>query len=333
MASHFGYNTTVFPLTAGATLATADTPTNTILRYYSNIIQANLGAAFAADAAQCNFLHASLNYIVDGSMVAQAVSFPVSSTLKITDYKFPLLSVYRTKRDFVQHSSLKVMIESQYDVCFILPPLTTRQFNFLYKYLELVSDVLVTRTWQGFDPLYNSGEQVWKSANIAYAEMHNDQYGSFLGADGSTEFPSIKLNIKMMEETQNVLSDFNSLNKVSIEVDLYDGYNLSNPVKNITDGYVNPNLGISSLSVSSGSIAGGTLVTILGAGFQNINSSLTPSFAATFNNVPVNSLIVKDTNTMLVKTGAASQTGIGNVILTDILGNSINLVDGWTYHS
>lgn len=330
---NFGFDSVVFPAVPGETLSSLDPVTNTILRYFTNVIKINLGAAFAADAALCGFTNAKgMNFLIDGYMVAQSVSFPVSSSLSVADYKFPLLSVYRTKRKFTQNSSMKVIIESEYDVNYILPPLSIIQFNKLYKYLSAVSDVLVDRTWRGLDINYNHGEQVWKTAKVAYALMHGDEYGSFLGQDGKTEFPSIKLSLTMMEESQFVPSNYNELDNVFFEVDLHDGYNLALPINNFVDGYANPNLSITSLNINSGSILGGTAVLITGSGFENVISSIIPTYAVTLNGAPVSRLIVRSNTILLISSGPGVVDGIGDVVVTDKLGNTITLTNGWQYN-
>lgn len=329
--NQFGFNSSVFPAITGSTLASLDPATQTILRYFSGILQINLGTDFATDAVACGFTNAHMNFVRDGYMVASAVSFPVAPTLQAQDYKFPLLSVYRLKRTFEQHSSMKVVIKSDYVINYILPPLSVFQYNTLYKYLQAVSDTLVQRTWQGYDPAYNGGEQVWKTANIAYATLEGDEYGSFLGQDGKTEFPSIRLNMSVMEESQFVESNYNSMTNAFIEVDHYDGYNLSIPVSNIADGYANPNLSLTTISVSSGSVLGGTMVQITGSGFENVIASGGSSYNVTLNGAPVSRLIVRSNTILLVVAGPGATTGTGNVVIKDSLGNIATLSGAWTY--
>jgi len=327
----FGWNNSVFPALPGATLATLDPATSAILRFFRAVIQINLGAAYTADALACGMSQATMSYVQDGYMVAQAVSFPVDSTLTTTDYQFPLLSVYRNDRKFIQHSSMIPFIESQYFVNFVMPPMTVLQFNKLYKYLSAVSDVLVQRTYQTYDPQYNNGEQVFKTANIAYAEIVSDQYGSFLGADGKTEFPSIRMMLTVHEKSQFVASNYEAFDGADIQVNNADGYNQANPVLNVSDGYADPNLTINSLSVSSGPVAGGTMVMIYGAGFDNMKSSQTISNAVTFNGAPVSKLLVKSNELLIVITGPGAATGTGSVAVTDSLGNTFVLGNFWTY--
>jgi hypothetical protein len=328
----FGWDTIVFPAPTNSTLATLDPVTQTILRYYENILQINLGNAFNADATTCGLTGSVNNNIVTGSVVAQAVGFPVDSLLQTTKLKFPLLSVYRLTRKFEQHSSLKLMIHSNYVVNFVLPPLAVEQYNLMYKYLSAVSDVLVQRTWQGSDANYNNGELVWKTANFAYAMLDGDEYGSFLGNDGKTEFPSIRFMLTVMEESQFVLSNYEEMTGVDVEVDNVDGYNLSLPYKNIADGYINPNLDLVSLDLSSGSVNGGTIVVLTGTAFSNIQTSFTSTQNLMFNGAPAAKLVVKSDSIVLAVTGPGPTTGTGDVVLTDSLGNTTTLINGWTYN-
>ena len=324
----FGWNSTTFPLTPTATLT--DPVTSTILRYFQNIIKINLGQAFAVDAAACGFLNAQMNFVVDGNMVPQALAYPPDSTLATTNYKFPLLSVYRLTREFQQFTNMKLMIKSDYLVNFILPPLSNTQFNSLYKYLAYVSDVLIDRSWRGFDINYNGGEQVWKTAKIAYALLTKEEDGSFTGIEGK-EFPAIRLHLSIMEEDQFIEANYPAMENIFVQTNVYDGYNLSLPVDNLADGYVNPNLSIVGLNVTSGSVAGGTVIEVVGDGFLNITPSQVASFAITLNGAPVNRIVVKTNQVILVLSGPGPSAGTGNVVITDRLGNVATLTNGWTY--
>jgi hypothetical protein len=325
----FGWNSSIFPLSPAASLT--DPVTNTILRYFQNIIKINLGQAFALDAAACGYLNQQMNFVVDGNMVPQALAYPPDSTLTTTNYKFPLIYCHRLSREFQQFTDMKLMIKSEYVIGFILPPLDNIQYNYLYKYLAYVSDVLVQRSWQGYDPNYNNSEQVWITAKIAYALLNKDEYGSFLGTDGKTEFPGIRFHMSVMEESQFVESNYSEMENIFVQTNVYDGYNLSLPVDNFADGYVNPNLSIIGLNVVSGSVNGGTVIEVVGDGFLNITPSQVASFAVTLNGAPVNRIVVKTNQVILALSGPGPSTGTGNVVITDRLGNVATLTNGWTY--
>lgn len=323
----FAFQSTDFPVSQQP----SDVVSQTLLRFFSNVLQINLGTSFAADAVKCGLTHANATYMIDGYMVPQHISFPPSPTLQATSYKFPLLSVYRQKREFEQFSNMKLMIKSDYLVNFILPPLSAEQYNVMFKYLALASDVLIDRAWRGYDINYNNGEQVWITAKIAYCLLDKDEYGSFLGQDGKTEFPSVRLHMSVMEESQFVDSNYPSMQNAFVQTNLYDGYNLSLPFDNIADGYSNPNLAITSLSVGSGSVNGGTIINIIGDGFFNITPSQVASFAVTLNGAPVNKIVVKSNTSLLVVSGPGATTGTGNVVITDRLNNQTTLMGSWTY--
>jgi IPT/TIG domain len=328
----FTYNTSaVFPVSSGATLESLDPVTYTILRFFENVLQLNLGQAFAADCASCGLTNQNINNFVDGYMVGMAISFPPKTILQTTDVKFPLFSVCRTNRKFTQHSTMKMFIESDYSVYYTLPPLSPNQYNKLYKYFSAISDALIFRTWKGSDPNYNNGELVWKTAGIEYGLCHKDEIGVLEGIEGKTEFPTLKLSFSFFEEGTSSPDNYEPLTGFDIETDCYDGYNVTTPYLNIADAAVNPNLTISSINVSSGSIAGNTIVIITGAGFDNmVNNSTITEAAITFNNAPVSKFIVKTNNIILAITGPGS-AGVGDVVVTDNLGNIATLQNCWTY--
>jgi IPT/TIG domain len=321
---NFQWNSTVFPNPPGS-----DVITQTILRFFQNIIQINYGAQFAADAAACGLLNAQNSIVIDGNVCPSALGFPIAPTLKSTEYKFPLLTAYRMSREYDQFTTMKLTIKSEYVVNFILPPLTPDQYNYMYKYLSYAADIIVHRSWEGSDPNYNDGEHIWKTANIAYALFNKDEHGSFF--DNQTEFPSIRMHLSIMEQAQDVRSNYNDLTNAFIQTDNVDGYNPSSPVLNVADGYANPNLSILSLNTSSGSVLGGTVVVIIGSAFANVISSQVSSSNVTFNGAPVARLLVKTSEAIVVITGPGAATGTGNVVITDRFGNTTTLNDGWTY--
>jgi hypothetical protein len=323
----FGFQGTVFPNPVGPDLVS-----QTLLRFFQNVIQINLGTSFTADALSCGLTHATLNYIIDGNVCPQAISFPLNEfLLKTTNFKFPLLSIHKSNREFQQFTDMKLMIKSDYIVNWILPPLSVEQYNVLYKYLTLVSDVLVDRCWRGSDINYNNGELVWQTAKIAYTLLNKDEHGSFLGNEGKTEFPGIKFHMSVFEESQFEPANYPEWTNAFIQTNNYDGYNLSLPIDNIADGYVNPNLSISSLSIESGPIAGSSVVNIIGDGFANFRSSQISTHQVTFNGSPVLKLIVKTNQSMIVITGPGAALGTGNVVITDSLENTSQLNGIWTY--
>jgi hypothetical protein len=191
----------------------------------------------------------------------------------------------------------------------------------------------------GYDPKVNpNGPSVWITSGISGGEFGNIVFTQSLGTHKKKEdkvedmaFPTLTATWSCWEENQWGLPQNypNSLTSISFSGSLNDGYNINNPLPNTADGYINPNLSITSISPTSGSaVNGDTLVYISGTAFLPYNT-----YTVSFNGAIAKSPRVVNQNLISVITNQSinSNTGLGNVIISDNNGNSFTLINGWTY--
>lgn len=330
---NFSFDSNVYPPLTGTgntTLKDTDIVSYKILQFFEGIIQTNLGARWNEACTACGMVNTKLQSMRDGYAVGNAVCYPVPSTLQQTDYKFPLLSVYREKEEYRQLSTNHIVIESDFVITWVMPPLANpNQRNSLYPFLSDVSKTLLFYTFQGHDPKFNNGELVWKEAGFAFALMEGAEYGSYLGQDGKTEYPSVRIKFKVFERDQFVRDNFESLTGFDGYIDELDGYNINNPIVDFIEFHTNPGLTVSSFTPNSGPISGNTLVVIYGTGFQE--AGLSQQYQVTLAGNAVLRFLIKSDTVMLVITGYAPSGTSGPVVITDQYGNVATSTQNFTY--
>lgn len=330
---HFSFDSNVYPPQVGTgntILQDGDIVNTKILQFYRGVLQANLGARWTQEASACGMVNSNLQNLIDGYIVGDSICFPVPSTLKQTDYKFPLLSVYRENEVYRQMSTHHIVTESNFKITFTLPPLNSpAQQNHLYPFLSLVSKTLFFYTFEGNDPKYNNGELVWKEAGFAFALMDKAEFGSFLGNDGKTLFPSVQISFKVFERNQFVPSDFIPLIGFDGYVSNVDGYNINNPYPDIVDFIANPGLTITSFTPETAPLSGNTMVLIYGTGFEEANLSQQQQITMAGNAV-LRFLVQSDT-VIIAVTGYAKTAATGPIVITDSYGNSATSIQNFVY--
>jgi hypothetical protein len=329
----FSFDNNAYPPKTGtgnSILKDADIVCQKILEFYSGVLQANLGARFNQECIACGMVNTNLQNFKDGYVVGSAICYPVPSTLKQTDYKFPLLSVYRGEETYLQMSTNHIVTEADFVITWTLPPLNDpNKMNHLYPFLSLVSKTLLFYTFEGNDPKFNSGELVWKEAGFAFALMEKARFGSFLGQDGKTIFPSVQINFKVFERNQFCPEDFETFTGFDGYISEVDGYNINNPYPDIVDFITNPGLNVNSIKPNSGTILGNTLVVIEGSGFSGIQISQQSQITIAGNAVlrwQVNSDTV-----IIAVTAYTNAPVVGPIVITDEFGNTATSTANFTY--
>lgn len=330
---NFSFDNNVLPPKTGTgntLLVDADIVNQKILQFYRALLQTNLGARWAQECMACGLVNSNLQSMLDGYIVGDAICYPAPSTLKQTDYKFPLLSVYRQSEEYGQMSTHHIVTKSRFITNWILPPLNDpNKLNHLYPFLSLVSKTLLYYTFQGSDPKVNNQELFWKEAGFAFATIEGAKFGSFLGQDGKTIFPSIEMTLEVYERNQAVLSDLETFDGVDGYVSLVDGYNINNPVSDFEDFIADVALSVSSFSPSSGPVSGNTLVYIYGNGFEEIQLSQQSQITIAGN--AVLAWEVKQDNVILAITGYSKTATSGPIVITDQFGNTATSSAHFTY--
>jgi IPT/TIG domain len=330
---HFGIGSSVYPLATGtgnSILYDGDNTTYRLLEFYSGILQLNLGARWTQDTQACGMINANFPNIIDGQIVGNAIAYPPNPTLMQSSYMFPLLSVYRVGERNLQFTTTKILIEGEYRITFVLPPLSTPDmYNALYTYLEEATRTIAFYNFSGSDPKFNNGELVFKEANIDFAITEGSKFGNFLSPDEKTFYPAFMMTMKVYEQNHFVPEDYIQLAGIDGYITNVDGYELNNPYANTSFNTINNlQFAIFSTSQTSGPIAGGQLVVLTGNGFST--AGITQNIQITFAGNMVQSYQINSDNLMVVYT-APAQAGSGPIVITDQNGNTAVSTQTYTY--
>ena len=302
---------------------------------FTQFLNTNLLPRFANEAQACRLTHANVDNWVDNTAVAQVIDFPLDpNSLKQTNYKFPLLSVYTEEEHFHQWTLVYTATRRDIVLAWILPPLAPEQMNRLYPFLGIASKTWLAYGPQGYDPKVTpQGPSFWTNSNLSFGAMLGVKYLPYMGLDKekkSAYFPSIQMRISFVEKNQYPVAQNYTIpfSGAYIEEDLYDGYNPGNPILNFVDGYVYPSITMTSCSPNSGTIQGYTQLTIVGTGFlTNKNPTITIC------GVPAASVIVTSPTVLTVITNPGITVGTGDIEYNDAQQSTATITSGFTYTS
>jgi hypothetical protein len=332
MVDQWSFDNLIFPPSTtpiSSELQELDFITYKLLDYYTTILNNNFGARWNTVMQALGLTHSKLEIFKDGYIVAQSIAFPVTSdTLKQNNFQFPLLSLWREEEKWLQLTTDYIFTESDYVLTLTFPPLSAQQYNRIYPFLAAINKKILLSTFNGSDPLYNNNELVMKEIGLSFMKSNGSKYGSMLSADKSGNpvyFPSLQVKLSAYERNKYIPNG-ELLTGFDVQGDFVDGYT-ADVISNFVDGYVDTSVGtISSLSPSSGSINGNTLVIMSGFSFDDFEI-----FSITLNGVPVVKYTVKNPNLIMLITPPTLNTGTGDVVITDTQGRQITLVGGWSY--
>lgn len=339
MDGYFSWSSKVLPapsLTADttATVKLVDPLLYNLSTFFAQLLNTNLQPRFSNETNHCSLTHSNLDNWVDGYAVAQITDFPLNSlSLKENDFKFPMLNVCVESEEPHQLTLTNVSVKRDFCVNWILPPLTTRQYNRIYHFLGEASKIWIGYGQQGYDPKINLNS-VWKDCEVSFGSLNSIDYQHFSGFDKAgkeANFPAMQFRLSFWERNRNpVPQNFETFTGISLlEEDLYDGYNIANPIEHFIDGYINPDIILTQCTPNSGSIQGNTLLVVQGSGFLS-QKFLLPS-QLTICGTIAKQVVVKSPTVLMVITNPGIQTGTGNIVFTDLQGNQYTLANGYTY--
>lgn len=193
-----------------------DPPIYKALVYYKAMLEKHLGAYFDAlvtDAGMADYA---------GKIVAEYVGYDPAPYLQAAQYKFPLLALYRTEEEVKDHTVAWYKAQSQWTLLYVLPTLTAAQANQVVHILKGIRAVIADRTIQGYDPDYNSGEEVWETAGVMSIGITTARYGTIPDLSTNILFPALELtmNVEEREEKNPGLDTFSGIDG---EVKVSDG--------------------------------------------------------------------------------------------------------------
>jgi len=295
------------------------------------LLNANLLPRFTDEAVACGMTHAKLDNWVDGYAVAQRTFFILNeSLLRVNDLKFPHLNVVVEEEHPTNITLTNSAVKRDICVSWILPPLNAMQSNRLIPFQGLASKTFLAFGQQGYDPK-TGNTSFWKTAGLSFGSLNSvsiDYLEGFDKHDKDAFFPVVEFRLSFWERNQlPVPENFETFTSVYLQENLVDAGNPANPIVPFIDGYIEPNVTITSCTPNTGSIQGQTLIAIQGTGFLPGKIIQLSVCGASITNFMIQS------QTMIVAITVPGIIGIstGDVVLTDNLGNSYALVNGYTY--
>lgn len=159
----------------------------------------------------------------DGAVISTCVANKVwwdpEPTLDASQFKFPLLAVFR-ESDVIAEQTVKW--EKSVDtinVVWVMPPLLGARMQQLYPALHAARDILTRTASRGFDPEFEGGANVWALAGAQQAGFTSFRYGAFQKiANTAAVFPTLMATLVVHEREMPTDDDFERLLSVEIEV-------------------------------------------------------------------------------------------------------------------
>lgn len=274
MPDDFYYGGVTFPLTSSTTnslLRDADPAVYYALEFFAQVITTHLGARVLAEATAAGATDIT-------AAVAESVPLDPAQFLTEEHFKFPLLALNRESTTFKYLTKRRQAIH-KLKLSYALPPLRPAQAERLLPLLHAVGLLIDRKATVGSDESYTptvptgtAGEFVWSGtrAAVAKVEVKDATVGAYQ-ISNDLFFPAIVMSLEMWElaDADSDASAYPAYEGADIDLDLRkdsDGtlLDLNELVEHNT--YRAPT--VTSVSPTSGTTAGGTLVTITGTLFR-----------------------------------------------------------------
>lgn len=214
----FRHGGVTYPLpasTANALLRDADPALHYALEYLSAALNIFVGARLTAQAA--------LEGLVITSAVAQRLHTEPAPFLLADKFTFPALAIYRKSETYPERLIAWARDVAEWELAYILPPLTPRQIDKLAPILRSVAQSIRYAIDQGFHPAYNGGQLVWAAAGIESIALTSIRYGGYEPiSEISSYYRAIVGTLQVVERQAPFDGDFEGLAGVDAAVDLED---------------------------------------------------------------------------------------------------------------
>lgn len=256
-----------FPLTASTSnslLRDSDPALYYMLDFFAEMIRTHLGSRLAAQATVAG--------LTISNAVAMRIPYDPAPYLLEEQLKFPLLAVYRKQSTFRGNISRRHH-DGEFEVAYILPPLSAAQAEQLLPILRSVGRVLDNRAEMGFDPTYtppggSAGALVWSTsyASLEAVQFLQERFGPYAGM-GELVFPAWLGTLKATEGDEYIEGSFEPFNGANITEDLASAGEAT--YEDFVEAKTYPAPSLTSIAPTSGDDAGGTSVTLTGTQFRS----------------------------------------------------------------
>lgn len=231
----FQYGGITFPLTvstANPLLKDADPALYYALAYFQSVLTTHMGARLLA---QC----ATGPVVVDiKAAVAQVCPYNPDPYLTETQFKYPLLAIYRNKAEDEDVTVTWPHEVQEWTVQYILPPLNSGQMERISPILSVIPKILQNRIENKFDPAFLSGADVWALAGVEAVKLVGGVWSRYEAA-GNLVFPCwtgrmvVKERVMPLPQTFSPPEGFQALTGIDNEEDLVD--NINPDLTNVVD--------------------------------------------------------------------------------------------------
>lgn len=212
----FRHGGVTYPLpasTANPLLNDADPALHHALEFLAAALNIYVGARLSAQAA--------LEGLVISNAVAQKLHTEPAPFLLADKFTFPALAIYRKGETYPEKLVAWARDVAEWELAYILPPLTPRQIDKLGPILRSVAQALRYAIDQGFHPAYNGGQLVWAAAGIESIALTSIRYGGYEPiSEISSYYRAIVGTLQVVERQSPFAGDFEGLAGVDAAVDL-----------------------------------------------------------------------------------------------------------------
>jgi hypothetical protein len=315
-----------FPISQGGDLYSVDPVLAYALDYWQFVIETYVGDFILAAAVMAPTQ-------AGGPLFTSAVgqTFPDDPTPYMASEQllFPILGAYRKTSKYTKHSAGYYHDRVAFDLIYVLPPLDAMQAAALLPARRAVASAVRVKTDVSIDPGYAPkggvlGQSPWgiSFAGVEEIGFDGDAYGAFPGT-GSLVFPYLVMSGFFLERDMYVPGQKFAGGDVAAGIVAPDGTSIQNVVQVATQQP--PTL--TGLSVTTGTMAGGTSVTITGSLF--LNGPPLVYFGPTL----ATNIVWNSATSVTCSTPAASGSGSVSVSVRNRDGQSAVLPNAFTFTS
>jgi hypothetical protein len=320
----FKFGAASYPLTASTTntlLQDADPSIHHALAFLSATLHTYFGARLLAQAA--------LHGLALPSAVVATVGIEPEPQLLADQFRLPLFALYRVKDVWDEHTISYDKSTSVWEFAYLLPPLTPVQAKALQPILRAVSVTLRRAIHMGSDPSYLAGTPVWANAGIQKARLVECTYGGWVKVDNLDQYyRALTGTIAVLEREMPATSAYDNFQGADVETDVRAGDGTTLEAVDDFNTYGPPD--IVSVAPTSGTSAGGTLVTITGTGFRTGTRPV-----VLFDGAAADAVTVVNSTSITCRTPphAAYPSFVADVMVIAADGQSDTLDDAFTFNT
>lgn len=211
--ANFKYGHTEFPVSSSRELLVAcDPAVAKMLDFFAFMIETYVGQAIVSAAATVTS-SADIRAAPLERAVMSTIPIDPMSIAKPTQFKFPLLAVWRKTARFDQRTMNWWQDTATIGVAYVLPPLSAGQATRVQPALTAVSRILHTAIVRGFDPSYNDSERVFQTIETARTKLTGGTFERFEFGD-TTDFHAFIGDIELHEQTMPLTTGLATLEGV-----------------------------------------------------------------------------------------------------------------------